>query len=72
MVVIEIQTQEDGSSSTSSFDYTDESQAENKYHTILAFAATSQVPYHACALLDKYGTVIKNDWYRHEPTPDEE
>ena len=45
--------------------YEDGADAENKYHTILAYAAKSQVPVHAAAMLNENGALIKHEYYVH-------
>ena len=45
--------------------YEDGAEAENKYHTILAYAAKSQVPVHAAAMLNENGALIKHEYYVH-------
>lgn len=47
------------------FKFDDYSQALNKYYTILAYAAVSNVSIHSATLLDEYGAVIKNESYKH-------
>lgn len=39
--------------------------AMNKYHTILAAAAISDVECHACVVLDEEGKYIVRDCYKH-------
>lgn len=52
--------------------YENRNDAENKYHTILAAAATSEVPKHAAVMLTEEGTRLKSECYYHAPTPNEE
>ena len=47
--------------------------AEAKYHSILAVAATSSVEIHAAAILNETGFCVKHECYDHrEPEPPEE
>ena len=72
-IVTEIQTMADGqvASRVSSFD--DRLQAESAYHSILAAAAISQLPLHACMLFTNDGYLIMNANYTHEqPSPEPE
>ena len=39
--------------------------AMNKYHTVLAEAAISEVECHACVVLDEEGKYIARDCYKH-------
>lgn len=76
-LVTEIQTMADGqvANLTSSFD--DRLQAESTYHSVLAAAAVSQLPLHACMLYTNDGYLIMNANYTHpapepEPSPEPE
>ena len=72
-LVTEIQTMADGqvANLTSSFD--DRLQAESTYHSVLAAAAISQLPLHACMLYTNDGYLIMNANYTHEqPSPEPE
>lgn len=46
-------------------DFNDLSNAENKYHTILAYAAISEIPIHSALLMTEDGIVNKQYTYRH-------
>ena len=41
-------------------------EAENKYHTILTYAATSSVPQHSATMLNDDGSFIKSETFEHE------
>ena len=43
--------------------YTDLPQAMAKYHTVLAAAAVSQVPYHACFIISSEGVMPYSEVY---------
>lgn len=46
--------------------YETRNQAEQKYHTVLAYAAVSEIPKHSAVLLDEDGTFIKSESFEHE------
>ena len=47
------------------YKFDDYNQALNKYYTVLAYAAVSDVSVHSVTLLDEYGAVIKNESFKH-------
>jgi hypothetical protein len=51
--------------------YEDGASAENKYHTVLAYAAKSDLLTHAAVMLNETGSEIKHEFYRHLPPPPE-
>ncbi len=63
-IVLEIQTGDTISVLSNAFDELDN--AENKYHTILAYAAISEVPIHSALLMTEDGIVNKQYTYRHD------
>lgn len=46
--------------------YETRNQAEQKYHTVLAYAAVSEIPKHSAVLLNEDGTYIKSESFEHE------
>lgn len=70
-IVIEIQTNADGTVGTIVNSYASQPQAESKYHTILAAAALSAVPVHAAVILTNDGRMVSFQSYDHRP-PDPE
>ena len=46
-------------------DFDELSRAENKYHTILAYAAISEVPIHSALLMTEEGIVNQQYTYKH-------
>lgn len=64
-IVIEIQTNTDDTVGTLVNTYTDVNVAEQKYHTILASAAVSAIPYHAAVILTETGQLVKHQCYCH-------
>lgn len=65
-VVIEIQSSAEGGMATPAYSYTDLNSAEAKYHTILASAAKSALPKHACILISDEGFPMRHECYVHE------
>ena len=70
-IVMEIQTFDTGAISTPTYAFDDRLSAEAKYHSILASAAISKLPVHACVLMTSDGRPITNQAYTHpvEPEP---
>ncbi|MBP5595476.1 MAG: hypothetical protein J6Y02_08840 [Pseudobutyrivibrio sp.] len=63
-IVTELQT--NGETTTVLTDvFTDESLANQKYYTILSFAAVSTIDIHSAAILNEYGGVLKNETFIH-------
>lgn len=65
-IVIELQTNEDGTAGSLVYCYDTEQEAESKYHGILAAAAVSGVPYHAATMITSAGMPIKWQGYEHK------
>ena len=63
-IVIEMQTN-DGTTSTITNAYDDESLAFQKYHQILSFAAVSTVDVHTAVMMNEHGMVIRNEDFTH-------
>jgi len=62
-IVMEIQKSNSASTIVNVYDTLNE--AENKYHTILAYAAISNVPKHSAVLLTEEGDYIKHECFEH-------
>lgn len=72
-IVIEIQTNADGTVGTIVNSYDSRLQAESKYHQILASAALSTVPVHAAVILTNEGRMVSFESYDHRtPEPEAE
>lgn len=71
-ILIELQTT-NGQTANIATAFEDKLQAESAYHSVLSFAATSNVGIHAAVLLDEKGNLLKREFYRHhtEPGPEE-
>lgn len=63
-IVMEIQ--KGASVSTIVNTYETRNEAEQKYHTVLAYAAVSSVPQHSAVMLDDDGSYIKSEVFVHE------
>ena len=62
-IVMEIQKSNTAATIVNTYETRNE--AENKYHTILAAAAISNIPQHAAVLLDDNGEYIKSECFMH-------
>lgn len=62
-IVLEIQKNSEGRVATLVYAFEDRSQAEQKYHTVLAAAAVSGLPGHAAVMMLDNGYVIKRENY---------
>lgn len=74
-LVTEIQTFADGNITNPTYAFDDRLSAEAKYHSILAAAAKSALPTHACMMFTSTGSFITSQVYSHaveqEETPTE-
>lgn len=64
-LVIELQTNPDGSVGNLVYKYDALNEAESKFHAILAAAAVSSLPVHAAVMLTNTGVMVKSEYYRH-------
>ena len=64
-IVIELQTNADGTVANLVYQYASRDEAESKFHSILAAAAISALPAHAAVMLTNAGTMVKSEFYRH-------
>ena len=71
-IVIELQTNEQGSVANVVWAYADENEAFSKYHSVLSAAAISSVPVHSCVILRNDGLQIAAQSYTHETEQAEE
>ena len=66
-LVIEIQKNQDGTIGVPPIStYENYNSAANKYHTVLASAAISNLPSHSCIIVDDTGTLIIGDTFAHD------
>ena len=64
-IVIELQTNANGTVGNFVWSYSDVNQAFAKYHSVLAAAAVSNLPVHSCVILRNDGQQIAAQAYRH-------
>ena len=64
-IVIELQTQADGTVTNLVSPYDTLNEAESKFHQILMYAATSSLAVHAAVILTSEGYMMKNECYKH-------
>ena len=64
-IVIEFQTTRKTAAIVPSVAFTDLNQAYQKYYTILAAAAVSNVPIHAAIMLNEKGELIRSEYFDH-------
>lgn len=64
-VVIELQTNSDGTVGNLATVHDTRNAAESAYHSVLAAAAISALPRHAAVLLTSEGTLIDSRCYEH-------
>ena len=62
-IVMEIQKGNTASTIVNTYETLNE--AENKYHTILAYAAISSIPKHSAVLLTEEGDYVKHECFEH-------
>jgi len=70
--ILEIQAYNDGTSAHIMYTEQTEAQAESKYHTVLAYAAISDIPIHVVMILTFDGNLVKRETYYHTPEVVEE
>ena len=71
-LVTEIQTFADGNITNPTYAFDDRLSAEAKYHSILASAAKSALPVHACMMFTSTGSFITSQVYTHVVEPEVE
>lgn len=72
IIVTEIQKFESGAMSTPSYAFDSQQSAEAKYHAILASAANSALPVHACIMFSEEGFPLRHECYKHEAVTETE
>ena len=65
-IVIELQTNTDGSVGNFVWAFSSKEQAFAKYHSVLSAAAVSALPVHAAVILDNHGLQIAAQAFEHE------
>lgn len=64
-IVIELQTNTDGTVGNLVYAFDSRNEADAKFHAILAAAAVSNIPHHAAVLMNSDGNVFRNECYTH-------
>lgn len=62
-IVIELQTNADGTVGNQVWSFDDRAQAESKFHAVLSAAAISTLPVHAACLMDTTGRLLDRGCY---------
>ena len=70
-LVIELQTNTDGTMGSIVTSFDNRNQAENQYHTVLAAASISTKPIHSAVLMTNEGFCLEYRCYKHEITTEE-
>jgi hypothetical protein len=74
-IVLEIQTNNDGTIGTIITSFDTRNQAESQYHLVLSSAAVSKLPMHSASMLTSDGKMLACQSYTHavepEPTPEQ-
>lgn len=65
-IVLEMQTNKDGTVGVIPTAYQNENEAKSKYHHILSVASVSEVPIHTAFILTNDGYVVQSECFRHE------
>lgn len=64
-IVIELQTNADGTVGNLVYSYDTENEAWSKFHSVLASASISTLPSHCCVLLTSEGALLGNECFHH-------
>lgn len=64
-IVIELQTNAGGQTANIVTSYATQEEAESKFYTVLAAAAMSAVPVHACTIVTSEGFQLRHECYKH-------
>lgn len=71
-LVMEIQKSNKGQVSQLVTSHAERAEAENKYHTVLAYASVSTCDVHSAVMLTDEGDMIKKETYYHGQPEEEE
>ena len=64
-IVIELQKNAEGILTHLETVHATKAEAENKYYTILSYAAISEIPLHGATILNENGCSVMNKSYKH-------
>lgn len=65
-IVLETQTNKDGTVGTIPMAYENENEAKSKYYAVLSAAAVSEIPVHTAFLLTDEGMFLNSECFKHE------
>lgn len=71
-LVMEIQKSNKGQVSQIVTSHSERAEAENKYHTVLAYASVSTCDVHSAVMLTDEGDMVKKETYYHGQPEEEE
>lgn len=71
-LVMEIQKSNKGQVSQIVTSHAERAEAENKYHTVLAYASVSTCDVHSAVMLTDEGDMVKKETYYHGQPEEEE
>jgi len=64
-IVIELQKTEEGAVTNIVTEHENLALAESKYHTILSYAAVSEMPVHSAVIISEEGFCVASKCYKH-------
>lgn len=64
-IVVELQKNKDGHVANIVTEHVTQSEAESKYHSVLAAAAVSELPCHSAVLVSEEGFPLMRQCYKH-------
>lgn len=64
-IVIELQKTKEGHVSNLVTEHATLAEAESKYHSVLAYAAISDIPVHSAVILSEEGFCVNSKCYKH-------
>jgi hypothetical protein len=64
-IVIELQTNGQGTVSTLTYQYSNKNDAESKFHTILASASVGSLPVHTAVIMTNEGVTLRAECYKN-------
>lgn len=70
-IVLEIQMDENKTVGMLTSSHGTLAEAQNKYYTVLAYAAVSNLAAHSAVLCDENGTVLMSQGFNHKTEPEE-
>lgn len=71
-IVLELQTNTDGTVGSLITQHSTLNEAESKYHQVLFYAAVSTLPKHSAMIITDDGALLRAETYTHVVEPEEE